>query len=52
MRLLTALAVASESDSEEVQKTPSLSNADLKVMNGVLKRFQLSGKGENDGHDE
>jgi hypothetical protein len=52
MRLLTALTVASESNSEEAQQTPALSDADLKVMNGVLKRFQLLGKGEKDGHDE
>jgi hypothetical protein len=52
MRLLTALTVASESNSEEAQQTPALSDADLKVMNGVLTRFQLLGKGEKDGHDE
>jgi hypothetical protein len=51
MRLLTALVAASESDSAEAPKTPTLNDADLKVMNGVLKRLQQSEKGAKDGHD-
>jgi hypothetical protein len=51
IRLLTALTSAIENAGTETGQT-HLSDEDLKVLDGVLKRFEKSGKGEDHGNDK
>lgn len=50
IRLLTALTSSIEAATETGQA--QLSDEDLKVLDGVLKRFEKSGKGEDHGNDK
>jgi hypothetical protein len=50
MRQLAAIIGSAEIETVEGQKKPDLSDSDLKVMSGILKRIQQSGKGEEDGN--
>ena len=52
LRQFTTVTRGAETERSEEPTTAPLSDVDLKLMNGVLKRFQQSTKGEDDGNDK